>query len=137
MAVRTQEQQRAALAWTQIVEVSTDEKVAKKYRSYVKSASSLILTNGLGQTLAFYNSKSGSDKPEKKAYAALTRHLAIRVSQILAVPADDLLRAITESYTSSEYRQATNEVLAYLLWLKRFADAKLPEEQLEVNDANS
>jgi len=128
MALRTQEQQRAALAWAQILEVSLEPEVAKKYNSYVKSATSLILTNGLGQTLAFYSSKSGNDKPEKRAYAALLRHLTARIDQVMQVPGNDLLKAITENFNSAEYRRATNEALAYLLWLKRFADAKLPEE---------
>jgi CRISPR-associated protein Cmr5 len=128
MALRTQEQQRAALAWAQILEVSLEPEVAKKYNSYVKSATSLILTNGLGQTLAFYSSKSGNDKPEKRAYAALLRHLTARIGQTMRVPGNDLLEAITNNYSSAEYRRVTNEALAYLLWLKRFADAKLPEE---------
>ncbi len=127
MALKTQEQERAALAWTQVVEVSQELAVAKKYRSYVRSATSLILTNGLGQTLAFYKSNSGDDKAEKKAYAALIRHLSERVGKILPMTGD-LLQAVTQNYTSVEYRRATNEVLAYLLWLKRFADASLPEE---------
>lgn len=128
MALKTQEQERAALAWTQVTDVSRDPDVAQKYRSYVRSATSLILTNGLGQTLAFYKSKSGPKSPDEKAYAALVDHLSKRVGKILPMT-DDLLQAVSQNYTSSEYRRATNEVLAYLLWLKRFADASLPEEQ--------
>lgn len=128
MALKTQEQERAALAWTQVTDVSRDPDVAQKYRSYVRSATSLILTNGLGQTLAFYKSKSGQKSPDEKAYAALVDHLSKRVGKILPMT-DDLLQAVSQNYTSSEYRRATNEVLAYLLWLKRFADASLPEEQ--------
>ena len=39
---------------------------------------------------------------------------------------DDLLRKLTEPDAGSDvYRRATAETLAYLVWLKRFAEAEL------------
>ena len=50
------EQKRAAEAWSCIQAVSED-KFKKEYRSIVMKLPTLILTNGLGQTLAFLKSK--------------------------------------------------------------------------------
>ena len=58
MDVVTMEQRRAKFAYDRVLEVKEDDKkTQEKYNSYVKNAPVLILTNGLGQALAFYLSK--------------------------------------------------------------------------------
>jgi CRISPR-associated protein Cmr5 len=83
----------------------------------------LVLTNGLGQTLAFLKSKSDHEKE------LLYEHLSVwLLAQMTWSPqtqqkTDLLERLIHES--SATYRRATIETLAFLNWLKRFADAFL------------
>ena len=70
---QTQEQERAAAAWKRILEIyppaqRQDEKVrqrASEYRALVRGAAADILTNGLGQTLAFLLAKDKGDKGKK------------------------------------------------------------------------
>jgi CRISPR-associated protein Cmr5 len=40
----------------------------------------------------------------------------------------DLLQWVANDAETSEYRRATVEALAFLVWLKRFAEAELGEE---------
>ena len=98
----------------------------------------LVLTNGLGQTLAFLLSKakrydpSARRKPEARAHDLLYTHLSRWVLEQLRVGVGqgqgDLLEWVL-STDSAGYRRATAEALAYLNWLKRFAEAKLPTEE--------
>ena len=83
------------------------------------------MTNGLGQTLAFMLAKGGANRD--KPPALLYRHVSEWVTtQFADWHGADLLLKLTES-SSEVYRRATTETLAYLVWLKRFAEAMLPE----------
>jgi CRISPR-associated protein Cmr5 len=117
---QTLEQQRATKAWELVTQVKEKE---KEYNSWVKKVPVLILTNGLGQTLAFLKSKS--DREKELLYAHLSAWLMPEMSwSPPAQQKNDLLeRLIHES--SANYRRATIEALAFLNWLKRFADAIL------------
>jgi len=53
----SKEQQRAKRAW-ELVSIIPDGEKMDKYASLAKNAPVMILTNGLGQTLAFLISKS-------------------------------------------------------------------------------
>ena len=95
----------------------------------------LILTNGLGQTLAFVRSKGikeekDKNKPEKVAYTEIYKNLSvwlIEKRKVYESGQDELIkRVINEG--SAKYRQATLEALAFLNWIKRFAEAELPED---------
>jgi CRISPR-associated protein Cmr5 len=55
---KTLEQQRATRAWECVDEVtSKSQDFKKKYGSLARKVPTLILTNGLGQTLAFLKAK--------------------------------------------------------------------------------
>jgi CRISPR-associated protein Cmr5 len=133
--------------------------VQNKYSSYVKNASVLILSNGLSATLAFYLSKikmkdgtSYKDvrseidkhkaeqqirfesKPERVAYAYLFCH----ISEWLAeksnngaglTDGEDPLTFIIRKADVLKVMQLTQESLALLNWMKRFADAMLEREE--------
>lgn len=128
--LHTEEQRRASSAYGCIVEIrdSKDKKLPAQYRSLVRSAASDILTNGLGQMLAFLLAK---DKGEHKSeHWALYCHLATWQRRPPGSQADQysafgLLPWLAQA-SSDEYRQTTTEVIAYLNWLKRFAEAELP-----------
>jgi len=123
-ALRTLEQERAQHAWSCVQEVK-DKPFAGDYRTIAVKVPSLIVTNGLGQTLAFLRSK-----PDRQHFQLLYRHLADWVGR--KVHADgDLLNWLVNEATSQQYRLATMEALALLQWLKRFAEAELPKGREE------
>lgn len=123
---QTLEQQRATKAWevvSQVKENPQNARCQKEYNSWVKKVPVLILANGLGQTLAFLKSKN--DREKELLYAHLSSWLMAQMSwSAQSQQKTDLLeRLIHES--SATYRRVTIETLAFLNWLKRFADALL------------
>ena len=118
---QTIEQKRARAAWDGVLAVKEQESYKEKYLALVKSAPADVLTNGLGQTLAFLKAKG------KDEHKALSTHLSRWVCpQMGWTQNDDLLRKLTEPDAGSDvYRRTTAEALAYLVWLKRFAEAEL------------
>jgi len=120
------EQKRARKAWELVNSVS--DQVIEKYSSLSKSAPVMILTNGLGQTLAFFISKSNG----KNEYSLLYRHLDLWLSENVVWSADntgrkELIERVINENTQG-YRMATEEALAFHSWIKRFAGAKVPED---------
>jgi CRISPR-associated protein Cmr5 len=114
---RTIEQQRAERAWQEIR--SLQEK-KKEYRALAQSAPADIKVNGLAQTLAFWRAKG------EPHHRALYSHVSRWVMEQLGRSGQDLLAWITDGNTSSDqYRQATVEAIAFLVWIKRFAEAEL------------
>lgn len=115
---QTQEQERAAQAWKDVRDdVKGKKGFASEYKALVASAPADIQTNGLGQTLAFWLSKGKSE------HKTLYKHVSDWVTPKMG-DSDDLLRWITQT-ESTPYRRATVESLAFLGWLKRFAQAEL------------
>jgi CRISPR-associated protein Cmr5 len=134
MTGQTLDQKRAAHA---LKCVKTTEKkdatMQSKYVSYVKGLPAAILMNGLGQALA--TERAASDK----AHHELANHVAewllcsdsrTRYSTSSALetpesePVQKLLHRIVEG-NQDAYLWAQSEALAYLNWLKRFANAFL------------
>ncbi len=126
-ALRTLEQQRAEHAWkcVQDVQEAKTKPFAGDYRTIAMKLPSLILTNGLGQTLAFLRSK-----PDRQHFQLLYSHLAQWVGERVRANGD-LLDWLVNNATSHQYRLATMEALALLQWLKRFAEAELPKGREE------
>jgi len=122
---QTQEQKRAKQAWQDVSNDVKGKGFASEYKALAASAPADIQTNGLGQTLAFWRSKGwGKGKPQNNEHTALYNHISTWVIQKMGVEGD-LLRWITQTADSTRYRQATVEALAFLGWLKRFAQAEL------------
>ena len=120
---QTLDQHRAAQAW-QDVSVATQKKYKNKYGPLAKKLPMYILTNGLGQTLAFLRAK-GKGTGDANEHQLLYSQLSVWVTQEMNWKRSDLLDKLTDSQTSSAtYRRATAEALAYLNWLKRFAEAE-------------
>lgn len=101
------------------------------YKSYVKKMPMLIKTNGLGSTLAFIFSKSNSSQ----AYAALGNDLKnwlhnsmLNIPNIQNCPNLELLVYEITKLNSTEYRLVTAEIMAFLNWLRRFADGLIQGE---------
>lgn len=121
MSLKTLEQQRAKFAYDKIKEVVNISN-SKDYKSLVRSFSSMILQNGLGQALAFLKAKG------KEHHNKLYEHINLWLKQKLA-PNDnnfDILNKIINE-DSTKYRLYTKETLAFLVWLKKFAEAELSD----------
>ena len=108
-------------------EIKDISKFQNEYCSTVMKLSSLILTNGLGQTLAFLKSKGKGEKtkPQEMVYQHLQEWLInIDVINWGSVKKGELIERIM-LIDSNKYRLVTTEALSFLNWLKRFADAVL------------
>lgn len=114
---QTQEQKRAKQAWEDIHKGVKGKNFADEYKALASSAPADIQANGLGQTVAFWRAKGNAQ------HKTLYRHLSNWVMQEMGEQGD-LMRWITQT-GSRRYRQATVEALAFLGWLKRFAQAEL------------
>ena len=127
---QTVDQRRAAHAWKAITSLATLEGTQRKYgedaKEYAREAKKLptrILSSGLGQALSFILAKAKAKKPNlSKLHDHLTDWV-IRERPIPAKKPDSLLESILEG-DSDFLRRATDEALAYLQWLNRFADAE-------------
>jgi CRISPR-associated protein Cmr5 len=130
---QTLEQRRATLA----AECSADKGFSsREYRSLAKKVPAMLMTNGLGQTLAYLQAKAkGSETTAEgliyKHLSKWLKHPNCPVKWIdqsgRPVSDDDLLKRI-QNVPSVVYRQATREALIFAGWLKRFAEALAPKE---------
>lgn len=119
--MQTIEQERAAHAWGAVGEVK-GKPYAGKYLALARSAPADIQVSGLGQTLAFWGAK------KEQEHLALLRHVSSWVlPRVGAGAAPSLLEWLTK-VGSDQYRRATLEARAYLVWIKRFAEAELAAE---------
>lgn len=148
---RKLEQKRAEQAWQCAGEAKKKgADFLERYAGLVKKLPALISTNGLGQTLAFLAAKAKTkeitgqpsrkeidrDKEEGLLYHHLERWLTWKpvseeiykgpyAEKVQNEPDDEptrLLYRIARS-DSTVYRRATMEALAFISWLKPFADA--------------
>lgn len=121
MSLKTIEQKRAEFAYNKIIEVKNTGN--KDYKSLARGFSSMILQNGLGQALAFLKAK------KKEHHLAIYNHINLWLKECFGKSNNfDILAAIRNE-TSSEYRLYTKETLAFLIWLRKFAEAELPEKE--------
>ena len=128
------EQGRASFAYEKVFAAKgTLGSNDKKYKSYVKKIPMLIKTNGLGATLAFIKAKSKPNSDEGKVYELIYKHITAWLKSdekgLLNIKDDDDLVKVIISLDSAEYRAVTNEVLAFLNWLRRFADGLIEGDE--------
>ena len=124
---------RAKYAYETVEKFVNTNKGLKEYRSYVKKLPSMIQVNGLGQTLAFCYAKGDQ-----------YRDLYQQISGWVNEKQPDLLKRYNQdskmefvqiviTMNSNDYRIISNEVLALLDWMRRFADGMirdlLPKEK--------
>jgi CRISPR-associated protein Cmr5 len=130
------EQQRGKQAWEDILEIKKlEDKEQKEYRSQARSLNAMIQINSLGQTLGFLKAKGKNAKGQRNAHAYLLSHLTHwmhghfdqTIADVTSSDYDGLLRWVTNTASSADYRRATTECLAFGTWLRRFAEAELKE----------
>lgn len=138
------EQKRAAFAWKCITQVSDEHR--KEYAGLAKSAPADIQINGLGQVLAFWRAK-GYEKGKSKgnAHSSIYAHVSEWLGDNERFNVEKrfveegagnakrkvekwVLNWLTDTASTDDYRRATTEAIAFLVWLKRFAEAELDEK---------
>lgn len=132
--MQTKQQERAHFALENLPwKDAKREKVDKDTATFIVGSPTMILTNGLGQAMAFMLSKKGSDKNAKegKVFDILKKWLCTEMqSQLGNADANDLdfLRRFN-TIDQQHYIQAQNEALRFLEWMKRYARAFQEEEK--------
>ena len=132
------EQERGGQAWKNVKAIQQKDKaLQKEYRSLARGLNAMIQINGLGQALGFLKAK-GKNDTSKAHFLLLTHltdwmrgpnHFSATNLAVMNVGQDGLLRWVVDSGTSStDYRRATAECLAFGNWLSRFAEAELEGE---------
>jgi CRISPR-associated protein Cmr5 len=128
---QTLDQRRAEQALKDVkqIEGAGNDALKKKYAALARKTPANLQSSGLGQSMAFLRSKAGQ-KREGNEHWLLYQHVSRWVMNEMKQPgkADQLLEWVV-GQDSPIYRQATAEAMAYLNWLKRFAEALLPEPE--------
>lgn len=112
---RSLDQERAEYAWTCAARRRKD----KEYENVSKAAPALIMSNGLMQTLAFYQRKSDASQ-------WLARDIREWVGKRCPdVPGEDFSAFMGSLHQcgSGQYMHATEEALEILRWIRHFAAA--------------
>lgn len=131
------ERGRADFAYHCVDEVKSMDK-NKEYKAYAKKLPMMIKINGLGAVLAFCKSKIRDERDKagyayKKLYEHITKWLKSDDKQLIILSANDDLVEKVISLDSNDYRAVTVEVLAFLSWLRRFAEGLIEGEIDESN----
>lgn len=124
-SAQTLDQRRAAHAWEAIQQVKRNPKKPEReeYAGEAKKLPIRIMTSGLGQALAFLLAKAKDKKPNLRQLHEDLTDWALRQRGLRGQSSDSLIRSVIQG-DSDFLRQATDEVLAYLQWLNRFAEAE-------------
>lgn len=135
--MHTLEQERAkhALARVREVEKTLSPEQQASYCSYVKELPTLIVMSGLGQAVATLLERSTRKATDSKAYQRLSTHLASWLCRPGEPYAEHktLIDAIV-TCDQATYVRAHADALAYLVWLKKFAQAFLARPELGDHD---
>jgi CRISPR-associated protein Cmr5 len=123
---RDLDRSRASAAWNNIQAVKSLPFQAK-YGSLARKMPTLIQVNGLGQTLAFLKAKESNDDRHKRMFDHLSDWVCGRLPANTGTTTEHLLKRVL-NMDSQTYRFATAEALAFLQWIKRFAEAELGTE---------
>lgn len=116
--------------------------LGSRYRSYVERLPAYIVMNGLGQAVATLMARKNGSGADAEAYGLLLDHLQnwlCRKEQAAPYAGagsrgdTSLIRAIATS-DQDVYVRAHAEALAYLVWLKKFAQAFLPRSKESSHD---
>ncbi len=91
----------------------------EKYSDRLKGAPAQVMDNGLLQTLAFFYSKK-----KDLEYVEIANHITGWLKQCGLLTGPDPIRGIVD-LDSTQYRQCSEEAIAWLNWAKRLALARV------------
>jgi CRISPR-associated protein Cmr5 len=126
--IRKLEQGRAEFAYRCVENaIGRGDVSNKEYLSYSKKLPTMLLTCGLGQSLAFVKAKAKDNEAYNLLYSQITEYLkesntTARIKMPESKP--DVAEWVV-SCDTSEYRLITKELLSFLTWLKRFAEGRI------------
>ena len=133
MAVQTKQQKRAEFALESLQDKVKRDNVEKKLATFIVGMPNMILSNGLGQSLAFLKAK-GKDE-HKFVFCVIKKYLCENYEDVFGKPAQDnfqddfnFLKKFTE-ISQGKYIKMQDETLRMLEWLKRYARAFEKEEK--------
>lgn len=140
---RTLDQERARAAWEAVQAVTKhEEAVQQSYRSLARGFAAMIQMNGIGPACAFLYAKKNRDTPDSLAYGLLLDHIESWLRNHLPTRQDQtqppqptegqdwLIAWLTAATTSNnDWRRAIVETFAYLLWLRRFAEGAIADQE--------
>jgi CRISPR-associated protein Cmr5 len=153
MSTKTLEQTRAEFTYKCVEQIANDDKDTiqkKKFKGLVKKTPTYILTNGLGNTLAFLFSKGNNEhlalafiigkylfeinEYTQKIFNFSSDIFNIKLNEF--VKDENFIGQLRNTlfqnlvFTDTEkYILATEETLRLLNWLKRFAEAMIEGEE--------
>lgn len=118
----TLEQLRAKYAWEKAKDNSLKEDKGKAFKSLAKGAPALIMSNGLMPSIAFWWSKNENKQPECKQ---LVRIILGWLNERNIIKSSDFTEAMEDLQVKKQekFREATEETLEFLKWLRNFASA--------------
>jgi CRISPR-associated protein Cmr5 len=120
---RLQHERKRANKAFQCIHDAKDKPYAEEYKSLVRKTSMRIKSNGLSATLAFMFSKKGKNEHEL-LYSQLAEWLTgLHLLREQSTQPELVHEVIM--LENAEYRVVTGEVLAFVAWLRRFADGMI------------
>jgi CRISPR-associated protein Cmr5 len=134
--------QLRALSALEFAKAAAKEAWKDEYRAYVRALPAVIRSNGLGQAIAMELAGSSKKKNVGAAHKALLSHLSQWLEsgwKNSPFPAsgsgepDRLIKAISRG-SMANYVRAQAEAMAYLKWLKKFAEALIVVEDSPPSD---
>lgn len=117
--MKTRDQLRAERAAVLVGKVNAAD--LADYLAESKTLPAMIQVNGLGPSLAFLKAKGGS------ARITLLDHISVWVGEVVYNDAKGDLLASVIKHPADRLMRAHEETVAFVAWLKRFAEAKEPK----------
>lgn len=125
--MKTKEQIRAQRALNVIN--SCPENKKKNLKTQVKKLPERIITAGLPGAIAFLESKRERDEGSPQLISALNEIVNEFIPPVPHGNRPPLIERLANDKDEDFFqRRATDEVMAYCTWLKRFADARIQDE---------
>ena len=127
MEEKTVQQKRAKFALDSLNLTPENPKVSKELSQFIVGMPNMILSNGIGQTMAFLLSKKSNAKQSDKTgktFTILKEWLEQEMSRQFPKKSSDVefIKHFNE-ISQSDYLQAQRECLRLVEWLKRYARA--------------
>lgn len=121
------QQERAKFAIEQLEKISSNQVIDKDTATFIVGMPNMILSNGIGQTLAFLLAKT--DK-EKKVYRILKNWICKKYANLgFADKSDmDFIKTFC-TLKQDKYLEIQRECLRLCEWLKRYARAFQEEDK--------
>ena len=121
------QQERAKFAIEQLEKISSNQVIDKATATFIVGTPNMILSNGIGQTLAFLLAKT--DK-EKKVYRILKNWICKKYANLGFTDKSDMDFIKTFcTLKQDKYLEIQRECLRLCEWLKRYARAFQEEDK--------